>query len=95
MATVYKKDLIVDLVKTNNYTPDQAAKMINDVFSSIQKNLKKGNTVSVTGFGKFYVNSVKKHRVKSISGDLIDIPKHKVVRFTAGEVLKQNIVKKK
>ena len=95
MATVFKKDLIADLVKTNGYTPDQAAKAVNAVFGSVEKSLKKGNTVCVTGFGKFYTNSVKKHKIMSIEGKLMEVPKHKVVRFTAGEVLKKNVIKKK
>ena len=94
MATTYKQDLVENLVKAG-YAPKNAAKAVNDVFDAIQKNLKKGNTVCITGFGKFYVNSVKKHKIMGINGKPMEIPKHKVVRFTAGEELKKNITKKK
>ena len=67
---------------------------LNAVLNSIQDALSEGDKVVLTGFGSFSVRDVKARRVKPIrggqEGQLITIPAHKRVGFTAGSDLNKS-----
>ena len=58
---------------------------------SVQDELSKGNRVVLTGFGTFELRDVKARKVRPIrgskAGDLIEVPAHKRVGFSAGAEL--------
>ncbi len=69
----------------------QGESALNAVLDSIQEALSGGNRVVLTGFGSFEVRQVKARRVRPIrggqAGNLITVPAHKRVGFTAGAEL--------
>ena len=64
---------------------------LNAVLDSIQSAIAAGDRVVLTGFGSFEVREVKARRVRPIrggqAGNLITVPAHKRVGFTAGAEL--------
>ncbi|MGB5031554.1 MAG: HU family DNA-binding protein, partial [Saprospiraceae bacterium] len=65
---------------------------VDSVLESIEKSLKKGDRVTLVGFGTFAV-SVRKAREgrNPATGKTIKIPKKKVVRFKAGKGLSEKL----
>ena len=69
----------------------QGEAALNAVLDSIQESLAAGNRVVLTGFGSFEIRQVKARRVRPIrggqAGNLITVPAHRRVGFTAGAEL--------
>ena len=69
----------------------QGEAALNAVLDSIQAAIAAGDRVVLTGFGSFEVREVKARRVRPIrggrAGNLITVPAHKRVGFTAGAEL--------
>ncbi|MBK9630367.1 MAG: HU family DNA-binding protein [Saprospiraceae bacterium] len=86
-----KGDLINNVAKATECTKVVAAAAVDTVFESIEKALKKGDRVTLVGFGTFSV-SVRKAREgrNPATGKTIKIPKKKVVRFKAGKGLSES-----
>ncbi|MDQ3793451.1 MAG: HU family DNA-binding protein, partial [Actinomycetota bacterium] len=58
----------------------------------VRDELKKGNQVQVTGFGKFYVQQRDARQgINPQTKQRINIPASKVPKFTAGNALKDSI----
>ncbi|MBK9270605.1 MAG: HU family DNA-binding protein [Saprospiraceae bacterium] len=87
-----KGDLINNVAKSADCTKVQAATAVDTVFESIEKALKKGDRVTLVGFGTFSV-SVRKAREgrNPATGKTIKIPKKKVVRFKSGKGLSEKL----
>ena len=66
--------------------------MVATTFATIAKSLKKGEAVTLVGFGTFKTG-VRKARTgrNPLTGGAIRIPRRKIVRFTAGKALKTTI----
>ncbi len=64
---------------------------MNAVLDSIKDSIGSGDRVVLTGFGSFEVRQVKARKVRPIrggdAGNLITVPAHKRVGFTAGTKL--------
>jgi DNA-binding protein HU-beta len=73
-------------------TKASAEKALNAFISSVTKALKKGNKLTLPGFGTF---SVAKRRARNgrnpQSGNEIKIPATKVAKFKAGNLLKSAV----
>ncbi len=87
-----KADLIENVAKAAELTKTQAATAIDSFMASIEKALKKGDKITLVGFGTFSV-SVRKAREgrNPATGKKIKIPKKKVVRFKAGKALSEKL----
>lgn len=87
-----KGDLINNVAKVAECTKTQASAAVDCVFDSIEKALKKGDRITLVGFGTFSV-SVRKAREgrNPATGKTIKIPKKKVVRFKAGKGLSDKL----
>jgi DNA-binding protein HU-beta len=83
-----KEDLITEVAKTT-CTKEEARKALNAVLEAIKKALKKGDKVTLVGFGTFSVvkRSARKGRNPQ-TGKPIKIAAKKVPKFTAGKALK-------
>ncbi len=69
-----------------------AAKALDTVMESIKIALKKGQKVSLVGFGTFYVSKRKARKGRNPrTGEEIKIPAAKVPKFTAGKTLKEAV----
>lgn len=88
IKTMNKADLIENIAKAAEVTKSQAATAVDTFITSLEKALKKGDRITLVGFGTFST-SVRKAREgrNPATGKKIKIPKKKVVRFKAGKGL--------
>ena len=95
MATLRKSDISARVATRLDGSRAQGEDALNAVLEIIQEALEDGHKVVLTGFGSFSVRDVKARRVKPIrgEGDLITIPAHKRVGFTAGSDLNKKAAK--
>jgi DNA-binding protein HU-beta len=89
---VNRQELIKRLVKDTGVTKALASRMVATTFATIAKSLKKGEAVTLVGFGTFKT-AVRKARTgrNPLTGGKIRIPRRKIVRFSAGKALKTTI----
>jgi DNA-binding protein HU-beta len=86
-----------DLVKTLKEqaglaTLAQAEAAYNGLFRIIASTLKKGDTLSIQGFGSFKVVVRKARKGRNPrTGEEINIPASKAVKFTPGKALKESL----
>jgi nucleoid DNA-binding protein len=86
-----KGDLINEVAKVVS-TKKEAQEAVDCVFSSITRALKKGDTVTLVGFGTFKVTKRKARKGRNPqTGEEIDIKASKAAKFTAGKSLKEAV----
>ncbi len=86
-----KGDLINEVAKLVS-TKKEAQAAVDCVFSSISNALKKGDTVSLVGFGSFKVVKRKARKGRNPqTGEVIDIKASNVPKFTPGQALKEAV----
>lgn len=87
-----KADLIENVAKAAELTKVQASTALDTVLTSIEKSLKKGDKITLVGFGTFSVSTRKAREGRNpATGKKIKIPKKKVVRFKAGKALSEKL----
>jgi DNA-binding protein HU-beta len=89
---VNKTELAEAVAKDTGLTNTDARKAIDAVITNVQKTLKKGDDVALTGFGKFSV--VKRAARKGVNprtGEAVKIKAGKAPKFTAGAGLKEAV----
>jgi DNA-binding protein HU-beta len=89
---VNKLELVAKIVKDTGLTKVGAAGAVESLLDGIRKSLKKGNSVTLVGFGTFQT-SVRKARTarNPQTGATVKVPKRRVARFKAGKALKDAI----
>ena len=86
-----------DIVKTLKEkcglsTLAQAEAAYEKLFAIISESLKQGDAVSISGFGSFKVVNRKARKGRNPqTGEEIQIPASKSVKFTPGKTLKENL----
>ena len=86
-----KGDLINDVAKVVSIKKE-AQEAVDCVFSSITRALKKGDTVTLVGFGSFKVVERKARKGRNPqTGEEIDIKASKAPKFTPGKSLKEAV----
>lgn len=90
-----KTDLIAQVAEKVSLKKKDVEKVVNQMLTSIQTALSKGDKVQFIGFGTFEVKkrSARKGRNPQ-TGAEIKIPATKVPVFKAGKGLKQKVAKK-
>lgn len=87
-----KAELIANVGKEAKISKAAAEKAINAFSSAVTKALKKGDKLTLTGFGTF---SVAKRRARTgrnpQTGKEIKIPATRVAKFKAGNLLKKAV----
>ena len=87
-----KQDLIEKIVKDTGVSKRLASKMVATALATITKSLKKGDAVTLVGFGTFKTAIRKARKGRNpLTGGAIRIPRRKTVRFSAGKALKTTI----
>lgn len=87
-----KGELIESVAKAANLTKTDAANAVNSVFDTITTALKKGNSVTLVGFGTFTVSKTKARKGRNPqTGEVIKIKAKKVPKFRAGKGLKDAV----
>ena len=91
-----KTELIDAIAKDSGLSRTDSARAIDSLINTIQKTLKKGDDVAITGFGKF---SVVKRGARTgrnpATGATLKIKASKAPKFTAGATLKATVSGKK
>jgi len=86
-----KGDLINEVAKVVS-TKKEAQEAVDCVLSSITKALKKGDTVTLIGFGTFKVTQRNARKGRNPqTGEEIDIKASKAPKFTPGKALKEAV----
>ena len=91
-----KADLIQKVAKKTNASQALTGKIIDAMLGEVQGLLKKGDSISFTGFGTFAVSKRAKRKGRNPqTGQEITIPATKVAQFRAGKGLKEAVSGKK
>ncbi|GMT47333.1 MAG: transcriptional regulator [bacterium] len=91
-----KGELIEKVASVTESSKAVAAKAVKTVFDTISKTLKKGENVTIVGFGTFSVVKQKARKGRNpITGESIKIKARKSPRFKAGKGLKEIVAGKK
>ena len=86
-----KGDLINEVAKVVS-TKKEAQEAVDCIFSSITKALRKGDTVTLVGFGTFKVTKRKARKGRNPqTGEEIKIKASKAPKFTPGKSLKEAV----
>ena len=87
-----KTEFIEAVAKEADATKAAAGQVVNAVIAVVEKSLKKGNAIQITGFGTFDVikRAARKGR-NPATGKEIKIAASKAPRFKAGKALKDAV----
>ncbi|NLT65194.1 MAG: HU family DNA-binding protein [Acidobacteria bacterium] len=87
-----KGDLVGKIAKDTGLTKPQAEAAFNSLIRGVTASLKKGQKVTIVGFGTFSV-AKRKARIgrNPQTGDPIKIAAHKVPKFSSGSELKKAV----
>jgi DNA-binding protein HU-beta len=89
---VNKSDLVDAIAKSADISKAAAGRALDATVESIKKALKKGDTVSLVGFGTFKVGKrAARNGRNPRTGETIKIKAAKVPKFTAGKGLKDAV----
>ncbi len=87
-----KAELVQAMAKDSGLSKADTGRALESFLATVQKTLKKGDEVSITGFGKF---SVAKRGARTgrnpQTGAAVKIKASKTPRFSAGATLKQAV----
>ena len=87
-----KGELIETVATTANISKTDASNAVDAVISCITNNLKRGDSVTLVGFGTFKTSERKPRTGRNPrTGEAIQIPAATVPRFTAGKALKEAV----
>jgi DNA-binding protein HU-beta len=87
-----KEELIEKVATGARLSKVDAARAVNATIGSITSALKKGQRVTLVGFGTFKVSKRKARKGRNPrTGEVIAIKAAKVPRFTAGKSLKEAV----
>lgn len=88
-----KQDLVTAAASTTGVTKKQASEILEAVLGNITKSLKKGENVTITGFGTFRIS--KRAARMGVNprqpGERIKIPAMKLPAFKAGKSFKDAV----
>ena len=84
------KSQLVDAVSADSgLSKADASRAVESVIGTVSKTLKKGDDVSITGFGKFsVVKRAARQGVNPRTGERVQIAASRVPKFSAGSQLK-------
>lgn len=88
-----KSNIIIKMGEDAGLTKDSAEKTLNSLLNIIKEGLQQGEKISLAGFGSFTVSERKARKGRNPkTGEEIDIPASKTVKFTPAKGLKDNII---
>jgi len=91
-----KSQLIEAIAADSGLTKTDSARAVDSLLETVTKTLKKGDEVSITGFGKFsVVKRAARQGVNPRTGERVKIKASKAPKFSAGAGLKQAVSPKK
>ena len=92
MFILNRADLAKKVSEEYGLSQAKALAAVTAIFKEITEDMAKGNTVNITGFGKFEVRTrASRTGVNPATGDKIEIPSVKAPAFKAGKRLKESV----
>lgn len=92
MKPMTKANLITEISEITGLSKADSTRALDGMLQSIQTELKKGNDVSVTGFGTFSVAQREARDGRNPrTGETLKIPAKKHTKFRAGKTLREAI----
>lgn len=89
-----KAELINLIAEKGEYSKKDADKALSTVIDAITDSLKKGEKISLVGFGSFEVKErAARNAINPMTKEPISIPAKKVPAFKAGKALKDAVSK--
>jgi DNA-binding protein HU-beta len=86
-----KRELVSEMAGRTGRSKREVEKLIDDLVSVITEKVNKGEKVSITSFGTFYLGQIASRRGRDPqTGKEITIPDMRIPRFRAGKGLKEN-----
>jgi DNA-binding protein HU-beta len=71
----------------------EAKQIVEDIAAFVMESLRKGYKIPLMGLGKIYVRETKARQGRNpATGEIINIPKRKRVKFTAAKALKERVL---
>lgn len=87
-----KAELINLIAEKGDYSKKDAEKALSTVIDAITDSLKKGEKISLVGFGSFEVRErAARNAINPLTKEQISIPAKKVPAFKAGKALKDAV----
>lgn len=87
-----KVALAEELNKILNTSKAESERVVEALFDTITKALKKGEEVSIAGFGKFSVKHRKARDARNPkTGETVHVPASKAVKFSVAKALKESV----
>jgi DNA-binding protein HU-beta len=91
-----KTQLIDAVASDSGLSKTDSARAVESLLGTVSKTLKKGDEVSITGFGKFsVVKRAARQGVNPRTGERVKIKASKAPKFTAGASLKHAVSPKR
>lgn len=76
--------------RVDGLTLKQTEIVVETVFESIKEALKKGEKIEIRGFGNFRLKERQPRKARNPkTGESVDVPQKKAIRFKAGKALKE------
>lgn len=89
-----KTHLVIEVAEKMQISYEKASVLVNTVFNTIGRELKKGDSVCITGFGTFKSRKQNACKISFNHKDYIRVPATRVVDFASGERLKKLVRRK-
>jgi DNA-binding protein HU-beta len=87
-----KSELITKVSEETAFSKKDITRVLSAVTSIIEKELKEGNKVSITGFGSYWVSKrPSRSGINPATKERITLPAVNIPRFKPGKQLKENI----
>lgn len=87
-----KSELINELSEETTYSKKDITRVIDSLTRVIGRTLKKGEKVSLTGFGSFWIsNRPARKGINPATKERINLPAVSVPRFKAGKNLRETV----
>jgi integration host factor subunit beta len=76
--------------RVDGLTLKQTEIVVETVFESIKEALKRGEKIEIRGFGNFRLKERQPRKARNPkTGESVDVPQKKAIRFKAGKALKE------
>ncbi len=95
MATITKRDLVVDISNKTGLTQQQVFSVIQETLDLMTERLADGDSIVVRNFGTFHVREMKAkigRNPKNPQKD-VEIPARAVVKFKPGKEMKEKVAR--
>ena len=87
-----KSELINELSEETTFTKKDVIRVVDALVGAIRRALKKGDKVSITGFGSFWLSRRPERKgINPSTKKRIDLPAVNVPRFKAGKNLREAV----